>query len=87
MPERPKGQEREERINTEIIVDAYGPDEQAIGRYCYLEDHLQFPFLARGAARRSISPLRVGDEIEVVGLAPAEECGHEMFVLTLWDYH
>jgi len=29
--------------------------------------------------------LRVGDELEVVGMAPEEECEHEMFVLTRWE--
>ncbi len=28
--------EREERITMEIIVDAYGPEEQAMGWYYYL---------------------------------------------------
>jgi calcium binding protein len=31
MTRRAKDQEREERINMEIIVDAYGPEEQAMG--------------------------------------------------------
>lgn len=34
---------------------------------------------------RAISPLRAGDEIEIVGMAPEEECEHEMFVLTPWE--
>ena len=29
---------REERILEEIIVDAYGPEAQAMGWYYYLED-------------------------------------------------
>jgi len=33
-----KNMERKERIDTEIIVDAYGPEEQAIGRHTYLSD-------------------------------------------------
>jgi Calcium binding len=35
-----------------------------------LEDRLRFPFVARCAAERSSSPLRVGEEVEVVGMAP-----------------
>src|SRR5919108_4211730 len=46
---------------------------------------LHFPFAARCTAERSISPLRVGDEVEVVGMAPEEECQHEMFVLIRWE--
>ncbi len=85
MAERAQEEEREERIAMEIIVDAYGPEEQAMGWYYYLDGALQFPFLARCVARRSISPLHVGDEIEVVGMAPEEECQHEMFVTTPWE--
>src|SRR5690349_15353657 len=77
-----KDEEREHRIAMEIVVDAYGPEEQAMGWYYYLESKLQFPFLARCVARRAISPLRVGDEAEVIGMAPEDECEHEMFVLT-----
>jgi hypothetical protein len=76
-----KDEEREERIHMEIIVDAYGPEEQAMGWYNYLSDTLQFPFSARCVARRVISPLEQGDEVEVVGIAPEEECEHEMFAL------
>ena len=43
MERVPADEEREERIQIEIIVDAYGPDEQAIGWYSYLEEYLQFP--------------------------------------------
>ena len=62
--------ERDERIDMEIIVDAYSAEEQAMGWYVYLDDHLQFPFPAKCIAERAISPLRVGDEVEVTGMAP-----------------
>ncbi|OQC08998.1 MAG: Calcium binding protein [Candidatus Cloacimonetes bacterium ADurb.Bin088] len=29
-----------------IIVDAYGPEEQAMSWYYYLEEQLRFPFAA-----------------------------------------
>ena len=77
--------EREQRISMEIVVDAYGPEEQAMGWYSHLEDQLRFPFLATCSAKRAISPLQVGDEVEVVGMAPDEECQHEMFVLIRWE--
>jgi hypothetical protein len=82
-----KDEEREERIHMEIIVDAYGPEEQAMGWYNYLSDTLQFPFSAQCVVRRPISPLEPGDEAEVVGIAPDEECQHEMFVLIRWRPH
>ena len=87
MNRQAEDEEREERIQMEIIVDAYGPEEQASGWYNYLVDTLQFPFTAHCIARRAISPLEPGDEFEVVGIAPEEECRHEMFVLTRWRPH
>ena len=85
MERSPPDEEREQRIHMEIIVDAYGPEEQAIGWYYYLEEHLRFPFLTSCIARRATSPLRIGDEVEVVGMAAEEECEHEMFVLMPWE--
>jgi hypothetical protein len=85
MERIPIDEEREERIHMEIIVDAHGPEEQATSWYYYLEKHLQFPFLTTCIARRATSPLRIGDELQVVGMAPEEECGHEMVVLMPWE--
>ena len=28
----------------------------------------------------------VGDEVEVVSLAPADECSHEIFVIIRWEH-
>ncbi len=84
MTRQDKDEAREYRINMEIVVDAYGPEEQAMGWYSYLDDTLKFPFSARCIAQRTISPLEPGDEVEVVGMAPAEECDHKMFVLIQW---
>ena len=81
MARQPKDEAREERISMEIIVDAYGPEEQALGWYYYLEENLHFPFSARCIAHRSISPLKLGEKVEVVGMPPEEECEHDMFVL------
>ncbi len=56
MNRRAEDEEREERINMEIVVDANGPEEQAMGWYYYLADTMNFPFSARCVARRTISP-------------------------------
>lgn len=85
MAQARRDEEREERIQQEIVVDAYGPEEQAMGWYCYLETQLNFPFRAKCTAQRAISPLRKGQEVEVVGLAPEEECEREMFVTVPWE--
>lgn len=47
VPKLRKTRIREERIHNEVIVDAYGPEEQALGWYYYLENKIQFPFSAR----------------------------------------
>lgn len=73
---------REQRINDEIVVDAYGEEERAMSWYYYLEEKLEFPFKARCVASRSVSPLKKGEEVEVLGMAPEDDCMHEMFVLT-----
>ncbi len=75
----------EHRIHMEIVVDCYGEEEQAMGWYCYLDDKLTFPFLARCIAKRAISPLREGDEVDVLEMAPQEECEREMFVVMRWE--
>ena len=80
-----KDEERENRIIKEIVVDAYGPEEQAMGWYYYLEDRLRLPFKATCIAKRSISPLRVKDEVEVIGMPGEDECEREMFVTVRWE--
>jgi Calcium binding len=84
MAHVPPDEQREERIAMEIIVDAYGPEEQAVGWHVYLTDHLRFPFKAHCLAQRAASPLEVGDAVEVVEMASEEECEHEMFVNIRW---
>jgi hypothetical protein len=85
MASKRKDQDRETRIENEIVVDAYDAVERAMGWYYYLEEKLQFPFTARCIKARPISPLKVGDEVEVTGMAPEEECEHEMFVMIRWE--
>jgi hypothetical protein len=83
---RPKRDEvREHRISMEVVVDAYGPEERAMGWYYYLENQLQFPFRAVCIAKRAISPLRVKDKVEVIGMPGEDECMAEMFVTIRWD--
>jgi len=85
MREIEEDEAREHRITMEIIVDAYGPEEQALGWYYYLEDRLQFPFKAQCIEERRISPLRMGEAVEVLGMAPEDDCMHEMFVEIEWS--
>ncbi len=85
MAKAQRNPDREDRISEEIIVDAYGPEEQAMGWYYYLEDMLQFPFHARCVASVSTSPLRKGDTVEIRKMAPEEICASDMLVMTRWN--
>jgi Calcium binding len=77
--------EFDRRLSLEIIPDAYGPEEQALSWYYYLEEHLQFPFEAECVNDRSTSPLRIGDKVDVVGMPAEEDCEHEMLVNIRWN--
>ncbi len=81
MPRVERNEEREERIRMEIVVDAYGPEEQALSWYYYLESALGFPFRARCRSNRQVSPLRTGDRVDVVGMPDENESQREIFVL------
>jgi len=85
VPKTGKDDDREERIIMEVVVDAYGPEERSMGWYYYLADTIQFPFAAKCKSQRSTSPLRVGNAVEAIEMADADECQHEMFVNIRWD--
>jgi Calcium binding len=84
MPKRRKDLVREERIRNEAIVDAHGPEEQALGWYYYLENKIKFPFMARCLASKVVSPLCKGDAVEVRGLVPEDSSAGDMPVLIRW---
>jgi hypothetical protein len=75
---------REDRIHNEAIVDA-SPDDQAMSWYYYLESKISFPFQARCLAAKDVSPLRKGETVEVVRMAPDDACEHDMLVLVQWQ--
>ena len=75
---------REDRIHNEAIVDA-SPDEQAMSWYYYLESKIRFPFQAKCLATKVVSPLRKGETVEVVRMAPDDACEHDMLVLVRWQ--
>ncbi len=69
----------------EIVVDAYDAWEQAIGWYYYMEDNLKFPFPAVCIRKRAISPLKLREKVEVVGMPSVNECERELFVAIAWN--
>ncbi|HEY6271604.1 MAG TPA: calcium-binding protein [Terriglobales bacterium] len=76
---------REDRIHNEVTVDAYGPEEQAMGWYYYLEDKIRFPFQAKCIVAQAVSPLLKGETAEVQAMAPEEACSGDMLVLIKWQ--
>lgn len=79
-----RDEEREDRIYMEAVVDAYSPEERAMGWYYYLEDKITFPFTARCVEEKRISPLKVGEKVKVIGMVPQEDCMNQMFVAIEW---
>jgi hypothetical protein len=75
---------REDRIHNEAIVDA-GPEEQALSWYYYLENKISFPFQAKCRAAKVTSPLKRGEAVEVIRMAPDDVCEHDMLVLVRWQ--
>lgn len=76
---------REDRIENEAIVDAYGPQEHAMGWYYYLENRLGFPFQAKCIASKITSPLKKGEDVEVLSMASEDACAKDMLVLVRWQ--
>lgn len=62
--------EREDRIAMEILVDTYDDEEIAMGWYCYLEDHLNFPFAAEWDH----------EAVQVVGISSEDFCKRDILV-------
>jgi len=79
-----RDEEREERIKMRIIVDAYTPDEQAMGWHTYLDEMLGFPFEACCVDEREESPLEKGETVRVVGMSPTDPTLSQMFVTVEW---
>jgi hypothetical protein len=76
---------REHRIDMEIVVDAYDSDERVMGWYYSLEDTIEGKVRCRCRKTRSMSPLKVGDEVDVLEMAPQDDCESEMFVFVQWN--
>ena len=76
----PEDRVREDRILFDVVVDAYDESERAMGWYYYLQDKMQMPFPASCSQTLPTSTLRIGQQIEVLDLAPEELCMREVFV-------
>jgi len=74
--------ERDERIRSEVLVDAYTTHERAISWCYYLERKMTFPIQARCTEERPMSPLKEGEEVRVVDIT--DDIVSEMFVCIEW---
>ncbi|GAC1481386.1 MAG: calcium-binding protein [Ktedonobacteraceae bacterium] len=81
-----KDEEREERIDMEIMPDAYGSEERAISWHNFLSDTFSFyfPFAVRCIKALNTSPLEVGEKVKVIKLAAEEECERDILVVVRW---
>jgi hypothetical protein len=75
---------REDRIEMEVVVDANGPEERAMGWFYYLEEKLAFPFQARVKTQWPSSPLEIGAKVEVLEMAPGEAWETDILVWIRW---
>lgn len=79
--ETPHDPRIEDLIIMEIVVDAYGPEERAIGWYYYLENTLDFPFTATCRKSKRTNRLATGQTCTVVSMAEVDECDDDMYVM------
>jgi len=79
-----RDEERDKRIEMEIIVDAYTADEQAMGWHIYLEETMEFPFEAHCIEDQEVSPLEKGETVRVVGKPSSEPTLRQQFVTIEW---
>lgn len=71
---------RETRINTEILADAEDKEDRAMGWYYYLDDTLNFPFVAKWKKKSRKSSTIDEKEVEVLGMSPEDDCLRDMYV-------
>ena len=86
MSSMSKDNDREERIDDEIVVDAYGEEERAMGWYYYLDDKISFPFNAECFVIDNRSPLTIGEKVAVSRMTGEgnRTQGQDMYVEIAW---
>lgn len=76
-----RDEEREERIAFDVVVDANGPDEVAMGWYYYVAENAHYPFKARCIKELQGSPLKKDESVDVIDISSGEDCDNEIRVL------
>lgn len=77
----------DKRISEQILVDTYSDEEVVMAWRCYLEDAIKSPFTAICVKKLAISPLKKGEVVEVLGIAPEDEYITDIFVIIEWQGH
>lgn len=83
MPGFARDEDREHRIDMEVVVDAYDAEERRMGWYYYLDNRLNFPFQAKWSTQRQKS-VGSGSIVSVTGMASEDECDRDMLVEILY---
>lgn len=65
-------EEMQEKIDYEIIVDAYDEYEQSMGWFYFFEETLEFPFMATAQLKKRDGTME-SKRVKLVGLASKEE--------------
>jgi hypothetical protein len=78
-------QNRQDRIEDEVIVDCYDEYEMAMGWFYYLEDNLIFPFKAMVLENSEINGLKEGETVDVYELVnrSVEDVSMDDFIATV----
>lgn len=78
---------RDKRIAEQILADTYSEEEAISAWRCHLEDTIKYPFIAVCVKKMTISPLKKGEIVKVLGIAPEEECATDVFMIIEWQGH
>ncbi len=80
-----KDEAREERIMMEAVVDAHDEEERAMGWFYYLQDKMHFPFEAECVTESRVSPLKIGERVQVKDMTPEDDHLQDMFAEIEWS--
>ena len=72
-----RDEQRESRIQDEVVVDAYDAEEQAMGWYYYLAETITFPFQAKCIQEIRKSPLKLNEVVTVMDMI-SDDDSYEM---------
>lgn len=78
---------RDRRIAEQILIDTYSDEEVAMAWQNYLEDTIDFPFTAVCVKKLSISPLKKGEIVKVLGIASEDRYIADIFAIIEWHGH